>query len=117
VDYVNGELYVERPAAAANAAAAGPRRRARPAQRISGRRGGHFHAEQDRLFTLETPTDGAHVLKLFASYSFGTPAATSTITARLDNATNQLYHNHLNYLKDLVPEVGRNFKVLYSVKF
>jgi hypothetical protein len=26
-------------------------------------------------------------------------------------------HNHLNYLKDLAPEVGRDFKVVYSVKF
>ena len=28
----------------------------------------------------------------------------NTITARLDNATDALYHNHLNYLKDLAPE-------------
>lgn len=76
-----------------------------------------FTAKQDRLFTLETPTDGSHVMKLFASYSFAANGVTNTITARLDNATNELYHNHLNYLKDLVPEVGRNFKLLYSVKF
>jgi len=37
--------------------------------------------------------------------------------AGLDNATDELYHNHLNYLKDLAPEIGRNFKLLYSVKF
>jgi outer membrane receptor protein involved in Fe transport len=41
----------------------------------------------------------------------------NTITARLDNAGNVLYHNHLNYLKDLAPEMGRNFAVVYSVKF
>lgn len=76
-----------------------------------------FTAKQDRLFTLETPTGGSSLLKLFAAYSFGSNAATSTITARLDNATNQLYHNHLNFLKDLIPEIGRNFKLLYSVKF
>ena len=76
-----------------------------------------FTAKQDRVFTLETPTDGSTLLKLFAAYSFGTNKATNTITARLDNATNELYHNHLNYLKDLVPEIGRNFKLLYSVKF
>jgi iron complex outermembrane receptor protein len=76
-----------------------------------------FIAKQDRVFTLETPTDGANLLKLFASYSFGNAKATNTITARLDNATNEVYHNHLNYLKDLVPEVGRNFRLLYGVKF
>jgi iron complex outermembrane receptor protein len=76
-----------------------------------------FIAKQDRVFTLETPTDGANLLKLFASYSFGNAKATNTITARLDNATNEVYHNHLNYLKDLVPEVGRNFRLLYGGKF
>lgn len=25
--------------------------------------------------------------------------------------------NHLNYLKDLAPELGRNFAVVYNVKF
>jgi len=43
--------------------------------------------------------------------------ANYTITARLDNATNELYHNHLNYLKDLAPEMGRNFAVVYNTKF
>jgi iron complex outermembrane receptor protein len=76
-----------------------------------------FIAKQDRVFTLETPTDGANLLKLFAAYSFGTARATNTITARLDNAANELYRNHLNYLKDLAPEIGRNFRLLYSVKF
>jgi hypothetical protein len=28
----------------------------------------------------------------------------STSTLRLDNATNAVYHNRLNYIKDLVPE-------------
>jgi iron complex outermembrane recepter protein len=73
--------------------------------------------EQDRLFGSETITPGYTLLKLFASYSFQTGAATSTITARLDNATDELYRNHLSLIKDLVPEVGRNFKLLYNVKF
>jgi iron complex outermembrane receptor protein len=74
-------------------------------------------SEQDRVFGTEEPTDGYALLKLYASYSFTTGRATSTITARLDNATNELYRNHLSLIKDLVPEMGRNFKVLYSVNF
>ena len=57
------------------------------------------------------------VLKLFGSYSFVAGGVTNTITARLDNATNRLYRNHLNYLKDVLPEIGRNFKLVYSVSF
>jgi iron complex outermembrane recepter protein len=74
-------------------------------------------ARQDRVFGEETPTDGYNLLKLFASYSFGSGPVVNTITARLDNATNELYRNHLSLIKDFVPEIGRNFKVLYSLKF
>ena len=62
-------------------------------------------------------TAGYGLVKLFASYSFTSGRATSTITARLDNATNELYRNHLSLIKDFVPEMGRNFKVVYGVKF
>ncbi|HXG88881.1 MAG TPA: TonB-dependent receptor [Vicinamibacterales bacterium] len=76
-----------------------------------------FTAAQKRVFGQETPTDGYALLKLYASYSFPTGRATNTITARLDNATDRVYRNHLNYLKDVLPEMGRNFKVVYSVSF
>jgi iron complex outermembrane recepter protein len=86
---------------------------------------GVFTAKQDRIYTIDTPegvvgetaTDGYNLLKLYASYSFVSGKATSTITARLDNATDALYRNHLNYLKDLAPEMGRSFRVVYAVKF
>jgi outer membrane receptor protein involved in Fe transport len=69
------------------------------------------------VFGAETPTDGFTLLKLFGAYSFGSGNVVNTVTARLDNATNELYRNHLSLIKDFVPEMGRNFKVLYSVKF
>jgi iron complex outermembrane receptor protein len=86
---------------------------------------GTFTAKQDRVYALgfsgttvgETPTDGYNLAKIFASYTFGTGTMANTITVRLDNATNTLYRNHLNYLKDLAPEMGRNFAVVYSVRF
>ena len=74
-------------------------------------------AKQDRIFGAETPTDGYSTLKLFSAYSFQSGRATSTITARLDNAANELYRNHLSLIKDVVPEIGRNFRLLYSVRF
>lgn len=74
-------------------------------------------AAQDRTFGAETPTDGYAVLKLHASYSFKTGAATSTITARAENVTNEFYRNHLSYVKDYVPEMGRTFKLVYRVEF
>ena len=74
-------------------------------------------ATQDRLFSTETPTDGYQLLRLYGSYSFGSGKVSNTITARLDNATNELYRNHLSLIKDLTAEMGRNFKLLYNMKF
>ena len=74
-------------------------------------------AKQDRLFENETETDGYATLKVFAAYSIQAGAATHTVTARLDNATNELYRNHLSLIKDFVPEMGRSFKLIYGVRF
>ena len=74
-------------------------------------------AKQDRVSTNETPTDGYTLLKLYSSYSIAQGQVLHTITARLDNATNELYRNHLSLIKDLVPEMGRNFRLVYAVKF
>ena len=72
---------------------------------------------QDRVFGAETETPGYALLKLFASYSFLIGETVSTITARLDNATDRLYRNHLSLIKDVVPEMGRNLKLIYKVQF
>jgi iron complex outermembrane receptor protein len=74
-------------------------------------------ARQDRVFGAETATAGYGDLRMFASYSFGTDASVHTVTARLDNVTNQLYRNHLSLVKDVVPEMGRNLKLVYSLRF
>lgn len=81
--------------------------------------GGEFtiSAKQDRVFTDEALTDGYQLLRLFAVYSFQAGKATNTITARVDNVTDELYRNHLSFIKQLVPEMGRNFKVVYGVRF
>jgi iron complex outermembrane receptor protein len=74
-------------------------------------------AKQDRVSGNETPTDGYTLLRLYSSYSFARGTVLHTITARLDNATNELYRNHLSLIKDVVPELGRNFKLVYGVRF
>jgi iron complex outermembrane receptor protein len=74
-------------------------------------------ASQNRLSTNETATAGYTLLKLYASYSFDSGGALHTFTGRLDNATDELYRNHLSLIKDVVPEIGRNFKAVYTVGF
>ena len=74
-------------------------------------------SKQDRVFDEETTTDGYQLLRMFASYSFGTAGALSTVTFRVDNVTDELYRNHLSFIKDLTPEMGRNVKLVYNLKF
>ena len=74
-------------------------------------------ARQDRLSTNETLTEGYTLLKLYGSYSFDSGGALHTFTARVDNVTNELYRNHLSLIKDLVPEIGRNVKLVYNIRF
>jgi iron complex outermembrane receptor protein len=73
--------------------------------------------KQERVFDTETTTEGYQLLRLFAAYSVGHGSVAHTITARLDNVTDELYRNHLSLIKELVPEMGRNLKLLYNVKF
>ena len=73
--------------------------------------------DQTRVYDEELPTDGYAIAKFFASYSFNAGGVLNTMTARLDNATDRLYRNHLNYLKDVLPEMGRSFRLVYSVGF
>ena len=69
------------------------------------------------MFGEELPTEGYVTAKLFTSYAFTRGGLLNTVTARLDNAGDTLYRNHLNYLKDLLPEAGRSFKVVYALGF
>jgi iron complex outermembrane receptor protein len=74
-------------------------------------------AAQNRVYGEETPTSGYATLRLFSSYAFMQGRLLHTITARLENATNELYRNHLNYLKDQLPEIGRTFRLVYTMGF
>jgi iron complex outermembrane receptor protein len=74
-------------------------------------------AEQNRVYGEETPTEGYTTGRLFASYSFGRGNLLNTLTARVENIGNTLYRNHLNYLKEEIAEVGRSFRLVYTVSF
>jgi iron complex outermembrane receptor protein len=74
-------------------------------------------AKQERISSFETRTDGYALLKLYSSYSFVAGGTVHTITARFDNATNRTYRNHLSLIKQFVPEMGLNVKLLYNLQF
>jgi iron complex outermembrane receptor protein len=74
-------------------------------------------AKQDRVYGAETPTDGYTVVNAHASYQLTTGRAVHTFTARVDNVADELYRNHLSYIKDLAPEMGRSARLVYGVRF
>ena len=47
-------------------------------------------AKQDRVLGEETPTDGYTLLRLFTAYSVAGRRVLHTITARIDNVTDEL---------------------------
>jgi iron complex outermembrane receptor protein len=73
--------------------------------------------EQDRVYGAETPTAGYTVVNAHGSYQLTTGKAVHTVTLRVDNVGDELYRNHLSYIKDQAPEMGRSIKLLYGVRF
>jgi iron complex outermembrane receptor protein len=73
--------------------------------------------KQTRVYGAETPSDGYTVVNLHGSYRITTGNTVHTFTLRADNVADELYRNHLSYIKDFAPEAGRSFKAVYSVRF
>ena len=76
-----------------------------------------FAAKQDNVFRGETETDGYVVADIRASYVWPRQHTAHILTFTAYNLTNELYRNHTSFIKDLAPEIGRGFKVGYSVRF
>jgi iron complex outermembrane recepter protein len=73
--------------------------------------------DQGRVYGAETPTDGYTLVNAHVSYQRTTGRAVHTWTLRSDNIGDELYRNHLSYIKDLAPEMGRTFKLVYGIRF
>jgi iron complex outermembrane receptor protein len=74
-------------------------------------------ARQDRLYGQETPTAGYAVANFHGSYTVTSGRTAHIVTLRVDNAGDTTYRNHLSYIKDVIPELGRNVKLIYTVRF
>jgi iron complex outermembrane receptor protein len=72
---------------------------------------------QDRIFSTETPTAGYAVLNISGSYLIARPHAAHIITFNVFNAGDRLYRNHLSFIKEFAPEMGRGVRATYTVRF
>lgn len=72
---------------------------------------------QERLGRFEEPTDGYAVFDLFAQYHFMAGAMLHTLDLGVENVTDVAYRDHLSRVKSIMPEAGRNVKLLYRMFF
>jgi iron complex outermembrane recepter protein len=72
---------------------------------------------QDRVFTNETPTAGYGTVNLTASYVIPTKHTANVFSVNAFNLNNKLYYNHISFIKDISPEIGRGVKFSYTLRF
>lgn len=76
-----------------------------------------FASDQDRLGEFEEPTDGYQVYDAFVQAHFSHGSHMHTFSLTLENITNETYRMHLSRVKSIMPEPGRNVKLLYRMYF
>ena len=72
---------------------------------------------QNRTFDLETATAGYAVVNLNSSYLIPTGTGLHQFTVNFFNISDRLYRNHLSFIKNLAPEIGRGVKLSYTFRF
>ena len=72
---------------------------------------------QARVFDNEIPTAGYALFNLSASYTFVTDRAAHVISVNGYNLGDVLYRNHLSFSKQIAPEIGRNVRLSYTMRF
>ncbi len=70
-----------------------------------------------RTFATETPTAGYAVFNLNGGYTWAGSHLLHNVSASWFNAGDRLYRNHVSLIKDFAPEIGRGFRVGYTVRF
>lgn len=65
----------------------------------------------------EEPTAGYAVFHFNASYTLTRGHVLHTFNVNSFNLGNRLYRNHLNFVKDIAPELGRGIRFAYTVRF
>lgn len=76
-----------------------------------------FASAQTKLFPLETRTAGYGLLNVAGSYTIGRQHYAHIFSFNAYNLTDKLYRNHVNLVKDLMPEIGRGIRVGYTFRF
>lgn len=74
-------------------------------------------SDQNRIYPTETRTSGYTVVNLDASYILAKSHLAHVFALSIFNIGNRLYYNHLSFIKDFAPEMGRGVRFSYSLRF
>lgn len=74
-------------------------------------------SNQHEIFTTETRTPGYTVFNLDTSYTIARAHLVHVFSVSAFNLSNRLYFNHLSFIKDIAPEMGRGVRVSYTARF
>ena len=74
-------------------------------------------ADQDRLFPTETRTAGYAVFGISGSYLLARKHEAHIISFNAFNLGDRLYRNHLSFIKEFAPEMGRGLRITYTLRF
>jgi iron complex outermembrane receptor protein len=72
---------------------------------------------QWQVFPTETATAGYATASLLASYTIAGPHFTHMLGVNVFNLNDRLYRNHLSFIKNVAPEIGRGVRFSYSMNF
>ena len=73
--------------------------------------------KQDKIFTTETPTAGFVLFNVKASYVIAQAHTLHQFGVNFFNTGNVLNRNHLSFIKEFAPEIGRGMQVSYTMRF
>ena len=72
---------------------------------------------QDRIFTNETPTAGYGTFNISGNYVIPSKHYANIFSVTAYNLNNKLYFNHISFIKDISPEIGRGVRFGYTIRF
>jgi iron complex outermembrane receptor protein len=73
--------------------------------------------DQNRFFPTETRTAGYATFGLTASYTIARQHYAQIISLNAFNLGDRLYRNHLSFIKEFAPEIGRGVRLAYTIRF
>ena len=73
--------------------------------------------QESAFVGLETRTAGYVTFGLSSSYTIAQQHFAHVISVNAFNLGDRLYRNHLSFIKDFAPEIGRGVRLAYTIRF